>query len=80
MGNVKPEIALDLDGPGGNVFSIFATCARAAKRAGWTRKMIDDFQTEAMQYSYSHVLDIVFEYFDVVKTQVVSMSIDRDDI
>ena len=76
----KPVIAIDFDGPGGNTMAIMAACKRAASSEGWSRAEIDAFIGEALSSDRRHVLDVVFEFFDVQQQQVVCLPVSRDEV
>ncbi len=61
----KPSVVLDFEGPGGNSMAILAVCRRAARKAGWPKETVDAFLSEAMCNDRSHLIDMVFEHFDV---------------
>jgi hypothetical protein len=60
-----PEVKVQLVGNDGNAFSILGNCKTAAKKAGLTKKQIDEFLNEAMSGDYSHLLGTCMEYFEV---------------
>jgi len=58
-----PEV--ELVGSDGNAFAIMGKCARAARRAGWTKEQIAAFQSECMSGDYDNLLQTAMKYFDV---------------
>jgi hypothetical protein len=60
-----PEVKVQLVGNDGNAFSILGNCKTAAKKAGLTKKQIDEFLNEAMSGDYDHLLGTCMEYFEV---------------
>ena len=60
-----PEVKVQLVGNDGNAFSILGNCKTAAKKAGLTKKQIDEFLNEAMSRDYDHLLGTCMEYFEV---------------
>ena len=74
----RPTVLLDFDGPGGNTLDLVATCVRAARRAGWPRETIENWKTEAMIGDRQHVLDMIFEHFEVMGQVVQYGSVGRD--
>ena len=63
-----PEIVvqLDLEGPGGNVFSVLGKVLKALKRAGVLKEERDIFVTEATSGNYEHALEVVERWVGVV--------------
>lgn len=65
--NVREKPVLKLTGANGNVFNILGLAQRAAERAGWTEEEIQSFVHKATHSnSYDEVLQLCFQYFDVV--------------
>jgi hypothetical protein len=55
-----------LIGADGNVFNILGLCMRAARKAGWPKKRVDEFVGRCTSSgSYDAVLGIVMEEFEV---------------
>lgn len=77
---VKPIVFLEFEGPGGNVFAILGACERAAKDAGWPKETIEAFMHECKQADYEHVLDMVFDHFDVQQVVKTAVSVDRQSV
>lgn len=77
---IKPQVFLDFGGPDGNTLAILAKCKRAARGAGWSEGTIDSFQRELLVSDREHVMDVLFECFDVCQTQVVAHSVGRDQV
>lgn len=59
-----PNVKVQLTGEDGNAFFILGRCQKAARRAGLTKKQVDEFQKEAMSGDYSHLLATCMAYFD----------------
>jgi len=59
----KPE--LKLTGQDGNAFFIIGKAIREAKRAGWSKEKIKEFQNKAMSGDYNNVVTTCMNYFDV---------------
>ena len=78
--DTKPEVSLDFDGLGGNTMALLAECNRAARKAGWPRKTIDAFVGEALCDTREHVLDVIFECFEVVQERRVIVGADRYEV
>jgi len=60
----KPE--LELTGQDGNAFFILGKAVRAARKAGWSKERIEEFQNKAMSGDYNNVLSTCMDYFDVI--------------
>ena len=60
---MKPIV--DLLGRDGNAFVILGACQSAARKAGWTKKQIDEFMGKAMSADYDNLLYICQEYFEI---------------
>jgi hypothetical protein len=60
------DVALDLDGPGGNVFAVIATCCAALKRAGFAETILREFRQEmCSSEDYTRAMVTVTRYFEV---------------
>ena len=59
----KPKVSLI--GNDGNGFGIIATCIKAARKAGWSKDKICEYQNEAMAGDYDHLLQTTLQYFEV---------------
>jgi len=64
MDKDKPE--LELVGQDGNVFSILGNATRVARKAGWSKEKIEEFQKKAMSGDYNNALQTCMDYFDVI--------------
>jgi hypothetical protein len=62
--DIRPT--LKLVGEDGNAFLIIGKAHTAAKKAGVPQDEIDQFTEEVTSGDYSHVLQVVSEYFEVV--------------
>jgi hypothetical protein len=60
---MKPTVKLI--GNDGNAFAILGACSQAAKKAGWTKEQLKEFQDKAPSGDYDHLLITACEYFDV---------------
>ncbi len=60
-----PKPKLKLVGEDGNAFMVLGLAARAARRAGWTREQIQEYQAEATSGDYDNLLAVTCEHFDV---------------
>ena len=58
-------ITLDMDGPGGNVFSIVGRVQRALRSEGVSHDEREKFKNEAISGDYKHVLETVREWVEV---------------
>jgi len=76
----RPPVYLDFDGPGGNTLALVGGCMKVAQKAGWTHAAIEAFRVEALSHDRDHVLDTIFEYFEVQKTQIISCEVDRGGV
>lgn len=56
---------LKLSGIDGNAYIIIGTALKAASKAKWTQKQMDEFKSEATSGDYDHVLQTTMKYFDV---------------
>lgn len=66
MDNCKyPDISVELTGQDGNAFAIIGRATVAMRRAKCTQEQISEFQTEATQGDYDHVIQTCMEYFNV---------------
>ena len=53
-------------GENGNIFFILGRCQKEAKKAGWSKKELNDFTNKVTSAdNYDHALQIVMEYFEV---------------
>lgn len=57
---------LQIIGKDGNVFNILGLAIREARRAGWSKEKIEQFQKDATSGDYDNVLRLCSEHFDVV--------------
>lgn len=63
--NTEVRPPLQLTGTDGNAFAIMAACRRAARKAKWDAKQIEDLLTEMRSGDYDHLLQTAFKHFDV---------------
>lgn len=61
-----PEVIVKLVGSDGNAFSIIGLCVEEAKKKNVPLDKINEFMTEAMSASYSHLLRTCMKYFTIV--------------
>ena len=54
-----------LIGQAGNAFAILGACAKAARRAGWSKEQTDAVLLEMRAGDYNHLLATAMEHFDV---------------
>jgi hypothetical protein len=59
---VRP--VLTLVGRDGNAVSIVGRTARALRRAGFTKKKIDEYRRRALSGDYNNVLTVTLEYIE----------------
>ena len=59
-----PDVTVELVGQDGNAFAILGAVSKALRRAGY-RDAADDFQAEAMQGDYDHLLATCLRYVEV---------------
>jgi hypothetical protein len=59
----KPKVKLI--GKDGNAFAILGACKRIADKAKWKAEKWKEFQDEATNGDYNHLLCTVTDYFDV---------------
>lgn len=59
----KPKVTLV--GNDGNAFSILGSCAKAARKAGWSQEQIKEFTDKATSGDYDNLLMVACQYFDV---------------
>lgn len=76
----RPMVVLDFDGPSGNSVALVSKCMRVARNAGWIRGAIDAFRTEALSHNREHVLDTIFEYFEVYQEETVHNEVNREGV
>jgi hypothetical protein len=57
---IVPEV--ELVGHDSNALAIIGTVARALKRAGNSREVVDGFRAEAMSDDYDHLLRVAMSY------------------
>src|SRR5271157_5090877 len=60
--NGKAKVTVELVGLDSNAFSILGRCSKAMRRAGWTAAEIKEFQAEATNGDYNHLLATVLSY------------------
>lgn len=60
----KVKMTLDLEGPGGNAFSILGAFRRAARHAGWSKEEIDIVFEEATSSDYEHLLETTYNLIE----------------
>lgn len=60
---VKPK--LKLVGKDGNVFAILSEARRVARKVGWSRDDIREYEKEATSGDYDNLLLTMMEYFEV---------------
>ncbi len=58
-------ITLDMDGPGGNVFSIVGRVQRALQSEGASYEEREKFKHDCLSGDYKHVLETVREWVEV---------------
>jgi hypothetical protein len=63
--DTKTKPHLRLTGTDGNAHAIMAACRRAARKAKWDAKQIEDLLTEMTSGDYDHLLQTAFKHFDV---------------
>lgn len=73
----KPVVVIDFDGPEGNTMVIVGRCCAAARDAGWPASTIHAFTEEILMSNREHVMDVLFECFDVRVPVVSSCEVDR---
>lgn len=61
----KYNITVELIGTDGNAFAILGKVKKAMKAASLTKIQIDEFQNEAMNGDYNHLLQTVTKYVDI---------------
>lgn len=54
-----------LVGGDGNAFAILGACHKAARKAGWSKERLAEFNAKATSGDYDHLLGTAMEYFDV---------------
>jgi hypothetical protein len=59
----KPTV--QLTGNDGNALGILSACMKAARKAGWNKEQVKEFQDKATSGDYDYLLNVVCEYFDV---------------
>jgi len=59
-----PQITVHLSGQDGNAFYIIGRCRRAMREANLDASEIRQFQEEAMQGDYNHLLQTCMRWFD----------------
>lgn len=59
----KPTVKLV--GKDGNAFAILSACSVAAKKAGWTKEQLKEFEDKAISGDYANLLRTACEYFEV---------------
>jgi hypothetical protein len=59
----KPTV--QLTGNDGNALGILGACLKAARKAGWNKEQVKEFQDKATSGDYDHLLNVVSAYFDV---------------
>jgi len=60
-----PDITVELTGEDGNAFAIIGRATNRMRRAKCTQEQISEFQAEATQGNYDHVIQTCMEYFNV---------------
>lgn len=60
---MKPK--LKLIGQDGNAFMVLSLARKAARKAKWEQKKIDEFIDKAIDGNCDHLLQVCMEYFDV---------------
>jgi hypothetical protein len=60
----KPVVVLS-DGVDGNAFGVMGACRKAARKAGWDDKRINDFLAECKKGSYDDLLQTCYRHFEV---------------
>ncbi len=62
----KPPVTkLNLTGIDGNAFMIIGSALRAARKAGWTKEQMAEYQRLAKSVDYDNLLAVTMEWFDV---------------
>jgi len=56
---------LNLVGISGNAYVILGAANRAARKAGWSQKKIEEIMEEAQSSDYDHLLQTMMKYFNV---------------
>jgi hypothetical protein len=76
----KPRFVLpDLKGPGGNAFVILADAIAAMKRSRYPESRITAVKRKMMEDDYDHLLDVLFEEFEVVRVSEY-VRVRREDV
>jgi len=63
VASTKP--VLQLVGKDGNAFMVLGLAIRAAKKAGWSKEQIDEYQRKATSGDYDNLLGVTMRMFDV---------------
>jgi hypothetical protein len=61
----RPQLTIDLRGPGGNVYMIIAKVVLALRGAGLEDKATELRSRVPQQHSYEDVLEVCKEYADI---------------
>jgi len=59
-----PEVKVKLVGLDGNAFFILGRCQGAARRAGLSNEVLNEFHKEATSGDYNHLLQTCLKWFD----------------
>lgn len=78
--DVRPLVQLQFDGASGNSLAIVGACQRAARSAGWSSEAVEAWSNEALSGDRDHLVDTVFEYFEVQSIKHVAVSADRSRV
>ena len=78
MRDPRPPVIIDLKGPEGNSMVILAKCCTAARMAGWSAGTVMYLQREMLGGDRGHLLDVLFECFDVMAPVVAVYNAERE--
>lgn len=78
--DVRPLVQLQFDGASGNSLAIVGACQRAARSAGWSSEAVEAWSNEALSGDRDHLVDTVFEYFEVGQVRQYVNAVDRRDV
>lgn len=76
----KPVVELQFEGENGNSFAILGACQRAARKAGWSKETTEAWLKEAMSLDREHLVDMVFEHFQVQEVRTYIDTVDRSSV
>lgn len=60
-----PDVTVQLTGEDGNAWAVLGKTARAMKRAGLPKEVVDAYIDEAMAGDYDHLLGTTMKWVDV---------------